>query len=445
MFFLQFVQIEYQNLDYKNYLVLRQSRNVQLIDYCCRMLEQNKITGLLPVYSKRLNNKIDFFYDISGKKRLGDYLQQHHCADEQGRQILLNIAETIKSLPQYFLKQQLCIMDLQYVFINDALQVFFPLLPLAEMLENRNDIQSFFRRIVSDYFVTEANNQFYDGLLKYLSRQDFDLNEFVKRLQPEKLENKSSANQVQPEIEPLPVVSEPENNKESKHGLHWPFAGKSGKKENNAKAAKVDKPKKQDKKQAKKAPKPVPPVSGFNIPGMENGEQSSVSEPAPEAKPQPRKKSLFGLGKKNKPESENQPKKKPAKQPEQVQQPPVVPTPLPARSYLVDEPDMETEILDFSVCDCYLYHDRNRVEIVKTPFSLGKQNVDYQINKGFISRLHALITLENGDYYIQDNNSRNHTFLNGEQLPPYTPYKLVNGSKIRLGSEELIFYNENGR
>ena len=62
MFFLQFVQIEYQNLDYKNYLVLRQSRNVQLIDYCCRMLEQNKITGLLPVYSKRLNNKIDFFY-----------------------------------------------------------------------------------------------------------------------------------------------------------------------------------------------------------------------------------------------------------------------------------------------------------------------------------------------------------------------------------------------
>ena len=230
MFFLQFVQIEYQNLDYKNYLVLRQSRNVQLIDYCCRMLEQNKITGLLPVYSKRLNNKIDFFYDISGKKRLGDYLQQHHCADEQGRQILLNIAETIKSLPQYFLKQQLCIMDLQYVFINDALQVFFPLLPLAEMLENRNDIQSFFRRIVSDYFVTEANNQFYDGLLKYLSRQDFDLNEFVKRLQPEKLENKSSANQVQPKIEPLPVVSEPENNKESKHGLHWPFAGKSGKK-----------------------------------------------------------------------------------------------------------------------------------------------------------------------------------------------------------------------
>lgn len=187
------------------------------------------------------------------------------------------------------------------------------------------------------------------------------------------------------------------------------------------------------------------PVSGFNIPGMENGEQSLVSEPVPEAKPQPRKKSLFGLGKKNKPESENQPEKKPAKQPEQVQQPPVVPTPLPARSYLVDEPDMETEILDFSVCDCYLYHDRNRVEIVKTPFSLGKQNVDYQINKGFISRLHALITLENGDYYIQDNNSRNHTFLNGEQLPPYTPYKLVNGSKIRLGSEELIFYNENGR
>jgi len=456
MFFLQYVQIEYQNLDYKNYLVLRQKQTLRPIDYCCRMVEQNHIIGLLPMYCKRLNDKIDFFYDISGKQRLTDYLEHNRCTDEQGRQILLNMAESLRNLPQYFLKQQFCIMDLQYVFINNALQVFFPLLPLVEMLDNHNNIQDFFRHIVSDYFVTEANNQFFDGLLKYLSRQQFDLLEFIERLQPKTQFQETSDYQAKPVVA-APIADETPEPKTDKAALRWPFGAKSNK--NN-------KPEKSENQPS------VTPAQGIKIPGMPD-----IAMPA--AEPAPEKKHLFG-GKKNKekPVKEKPAKEKPVKEPklkgglfgaknkdkqkkdeplitvpETVQpNPPAAPAVPSTPAYTVqtvmiasDDFGETVYLAESKKTCCYLYHDNYRVDINKTPFVLGKQNVDYQINKAFISRVHAVITSENADYYIQDENSKNHTYLNGEQLPPYTPYKLSNGSKIRLGSEELTFYYETGK
>lgn len=442
MYFLQFMQIDYQILDYKNYLVLRQNKPVQPIEYCCRMLEQNQINGLLPMYSRRLNDKIDFFYDISDKQRLTNYLQHNHCTDEQGRQILLNMANCLKNLSKYFLKQQLCIMDFQCVFINHALQVFFPVLPLVEMLDNHSNIQEFFRRIVSDFFVTEHNNQFYDGLLKYLSRQDFDLNEFVKRLQPEKKENSQPVYPMQSQIAPLPEAApEPPNNKDARHGWSWPFAGKNNKDDNSGKTDKTDKhTKKKNKKETKKSQ----PPTGINIPGMSNVAQSAMpvdkNNPEPTPAVEPKKKRLFDLGKKSKAKAE---------EPAVIPQPIVQPQPVTPQAIIPPtnpEIMLETEFLmDLPKSSVYLYHDHFRVEIRQTPFSLGKIDVDYQINKGFISKRHAIILLEDGDYYIQDENSRNHTYLNGEQLPPYTPYKLINGSKIKLGSEEMTFYDGNDK
>lgn len=49
--------------------------------------------------------------------------------------------------------------------------------------------------------------------------------------------------------------------------------------------------------------------------------------------------------------------------------------------------------------------------------------------------------LRNGEVFIEDNNSKNHTYVDGVRLEPgQPPVKLAHGSKIRLGDEELEFY-----
>lgn len=61
-------------------------------------------------------------------------------------------------------------------------------------------------------------------------------------------------------------------------------------------------------------------------------------------------------------------------------------------------------------------------------------------NRG-IGRVHALVYLRNGEVFIEDNNSKNHTYVDGVRLEPgQPPVELTHGSKIRLGDEELEFY-----
>jgi len=73
---------------------------------------------------------------------------------------------------------------------------------------------------------------------------------------------------------------------------------------------------------------------------------------------------------------------------------------------------------------------------------MGKANrgVDYTISgNGAISRQHAIITKKDDGYYIKDNKSTNHTYVNGQELSEGEEVLLTNNSRIRLGDEEFLF------
>ncbi|SEF96616.1 Forkhead associated (FHA) domain, binds pSer, pThr, pTyr [Eubacterium ruminantium] len=83
-----------------------------------------------------------------------------------------------------------------------------------------------------------------------------------------------------------------------------------------------------------------------------------------------------------------------------------------------------------------------RVVINKSVFKIGKANrgVDYSVTgNGAISRQHAIITKKDDGYYIKDNKSTNHTYVNNEQLEEGQEVLLKNNTKIKLGDEEFLF------
>jgi hypothetical protein len=59
--------------------------------------------------------------------------------------------------------------------------------------------------------------------------------------------------------------------------------------------------------------------------------------------------------------------------------------------------------------------------------------------EGGVSRMHARIFLENGQYMIVDENSTNFTFVNRQRLTPKTPTPLHDNDEIRLGRVLLRF------
>ena len=83
-----------------------------------------------------------------------------------------------------------------------------------------------------------------------------------------------------------------------------------------------------------------------------------------------------------------------------------------------------------------------RTMITKNVFKIGKANrgVDYHVSgNGAISRQHAIITKKDDGYYIKDNKSTNHTYVNGKELEDGEEVLLSNNTRIRLGDEEFLF------
>ena len=83
-----------------------------------------------------------------------------------------------------------------------------------------------------------------------------------------------------------------------------------------------------------------------------------------------------------------------------------------------------------------------RISINKPVFRIGKEKsyVDYFIGDNTaISRSHANIHTDNGEYYIEDTNSTNHTYVNGKLISSNVKVKLVSGDKVRLANEDFTF------
>jgi len=59
--------------------------------------------------------------------------------------------------------------------------------------------------------------------------------------------------------------------------------------------------------------------------------------------------------------------------------------------------------------------------------------------EGGVSRLHARIFYENGQYLLEDENSTNFTFLNRQKLAGKTPTALHDNDEVRLGRVLLRF------
>jgi pSer/pThr/pTyr-binding forkhead associated (FHA) protein len=59
--------------------------------------------------------------------------------------------------------------------------------------------------------------------------------------------------------------------------------------------------------------------------------------------------------------------------------------------------------------------------------------------EGGVSRLHAHINYQNGQYLLEDENSTNFTFLNRQRLTGKTPTPLNDNDEVRLGRVLLRF------
>ena len=137
-----------------------------------------------------------------------------------------------------------------------------------------------------------------------------------------------------------------------------------------------------------------------------------------------------------------------------VYQPPVMPVqPVQSISFgetsiLGDDMMDETTILGGAVAqaknDPHLIRNKNKekISLNKPLFRIGKERsyVDYFISdNAAISRSHANIVSHDGEFFVVDTNSTNHTYVNGNMIHSNEEVKLSHGTIIRLANEDFEF------
>ena len=116
------------------------------------------------------------------------------------------------------------------------------------------------------------------------------------------------------------------------------------------------------------------------------------------------------------------------------------------------EPEKKAEVIDNTILGAtgaikinpYLIrvNTKERIMINKPVFKIGKatRGVDYRVSgNGAISRQHAVIIHKGDSYYIKDNKSTNHTYVNDVEIADEEEVLLKDNASIRLGDEDFTF------
>lgn len=85
----------------------------------------------------------------------------------------------------------------------------------------------------------------------------------------------------------------------------------------------------------------------------------------------------------------------------------------------------------------------NETIIVNKPvYRIGKERsyVDYFVTNNIaVSRSHADIITRGSKFFIKDLNSKNHTYINDQELPIMFEVEIHDGDRLKLGNEEFVF------
>lgn len=398
--------IKLQNEGVLNYLVIGLPQDTDLIPYCMKMLEKTKVPGLLPLSYQLLNGEARLRYAVSGRLSLRDFLRTGNVDRRMGMLLLRNLTFALQSLNAYFIGIEKLLLDPQYLYIGDGIQVFLPCIPTDKNVSDnvQEDLRKFYQDILSKYL--GAGNSHYNDMFMWIYNQEnFDLTtyaeKFLKSTEAAPQAKEAERPAVQPaQAAPAAAVSLSQSRTSEALQSRTPVPAQQ-EVQQKVPAQEVKRPVKM----------PIPNVGSgvgvmqtadgrrLNIPGM------SAATPVPaQTKPQPEK-----------------PKKK---------------------GFAFFE-KKKTKSAGNEVHPYLVYHGQ-QFFITKVPYMMGRggegqADLAVQDNPR-VSHRHAVISFAKGKYYLRDNDSKNGTFLNGQHILPGTQHELQDGDEIRLFDEIVRFY-----
>lgn len=479
----------YEEQEGKRYLIYEKRETDVLDTFTMEMLSNNKIEGLAPFSCIRMNRDVKMKYNITGLITLQE-LFSSPIRKQKFLGILESLAENMLRADEYMLDVSSYILDESFIYTDpEGRKTFMIVLPIRREGEKA---EVFLRRLLFDVKYDQTEDCSYvASLINFLGNENsFSMKDFRDQIirfkknpaaeqnrnqpgkgpsdaqmpkKPEYLKKESAGEKAAPysdwKIPIPPNIDFRDKQKKSaaiEHGSHTqekqrnldivfsdleeePEKKKKGffsKKEKSEKKEKKrffgKKKEKDDDSGSKDSISEKSPLGGIAIPGMD----------------------LIGKLQAERKENEElngqiSAERNPIPIPVQhvdIERKEVTQEDFGETVYMDEDAEAPTEFEEekaprqkFVLYRCSTQETFEiKGDVVRVGRSPSISEICISGNRG-VGRVHAVLYVRDGQVYILDNNSKNKTFVDGEELKPDQPVMLLSGSKIRLGTEELEF------
>lgn len=461
------IAFTYEEQGDRKYLVYEKRAEDSMDTLTLEMISNNRIQGVAPPIYIQKDDSIYIKYDITGLKSFREYLEG--CVSRQKLLgIMESIADTAIEAEDYMLKLSSYILNADHIYLDPAdMKVFMIVLPIVR---EEIPLETFLKKLLMDvrydqtedcsyvaalinFFSSSETFSVYglkEKIIQFKQEKSYVKKETEKKIEKQKefrtqkeqktsIENAANENHIVPNSPQkqhcLNVLFSNEDEdapKKEKRGLFF-RKEKQEKGENNEKKGFFARRAEKRQKNEEKSLGMDSVLGGLAIPGMDQpgmpqdaGEEKAAGMPWGNVREQKVAVPAQSIG---------------------LDQIPVESDDFGETEWMGEEDD-ETAILGQgeNFGPEFILYRVSTQEVFKISGEItriGRSSTVAEIcisgNK-CVGRIHAFLHIRNGRVFLEDNHSKNKTYVDGIQLNPDKPAcELKNGAKIRLGDEELEF------
>ncbi len=344
------------------------------------MMVNNDIEGFLPVQPVQVENDRYFRYDITGLVTMKEYLGEYVKKDRLLK-VFYGIANTIRESSEYMINWTSFSLERKEIYVNpENGDVRLLCLPLLTVINDGN-ICNFFKNVLfSSQFDLDENGDYVGKLITFLNPKSYTLDKFIYELEDMLgLEHKEVVEEE--DEEDTTVEAETEEDKSD---------------------ADVEKEPAEDTEQE---------AANEDDTEIQHELEENIAETSDEVIDEKVTEETIETDEVS------------GKDAETEEVPPIV-----------SKPEIEPYLIRLS--------NNQEIKIDKDSFYIGKdeKNVDYCISDNLaIDDKHAYIIRHGKEYFVVDNNSKNHTYLNRVLIGTDEEIFIPHGAQLRFADEDFEF------
>jgi hypothetical protein len=112
------MEVEYRKDLRHNYMVIAKDDALNPGQYCIDLLEHQTIDGILPFELRRFDNRVFYYYEITGKQSMGNIFEKAVLNYDSIKDIFREIIEILEKAYEYLLPEDDFVLSPEFIYMN---------------------------------------------------------------------------------------------------------------------------------------------------------------------------------------------------------------------------------------------------------------------------------------------------------------------------------------